>query len=390
MGTASTNRRKRADLLFCGDFAPVRRFEPIALAKGGAIFGDLQPHIASADFAIVNVEAPLCSPGRPNPKSGPHLRADPRCADALAEAGFRVAGLANNHCLDYGERGLRETRDTLRATGLKTCGADLTRREAEEAAVITANGLRVAIVAVAEQEFNAASENTAGAAIVSPIDTMRQIRDAALRADAIIVSLHAGNELYPLPRPGLKKLCRFLIDCGAHAVVCHHTHVPGPIETYKERPICYGLGNLIFDRFSNEKEWADAYAAKISVLQDPHGSTSIECEFIPYTQTVETFGIRLKTGDELSEFHNMMTERASVVSDDQALRAAWKTYCMSNEFVAIAGQYLPFRFPGMRRVASVIPFHRLFSPRHFSLERLNKVRCESHREFLITVLENQC
>ncbi len=43
------------------------------------------------------------------------------------------------------------------------------------------------------------------------------------------------------------KRCRFMVDMGADAVVCSHTHCPLPWEMYCDRPIVYGLGNLVFE-----------------------------------------------------------------------------------------------------------------------------------------------
>ena len=38
------------------------------------------------------------------------------------------------------------------------------------------------------------------------------------------------------------------IDAGADLILGTHPHVAEPIEIYHHRPICYSLGNCLFDR----------------------------------------------------------------------------------------------------------------------------------------------
>jgi poly-gamma-glutamate synthesis protein (capsule biosynthesis protein) len=39
-----------------------------------------------------------------------------------------------------------------------------------------------------------------------------------------------------------------LIDAGADALICHHTHTLQTIEQYHGHPIYYSIGNFIFDQ----------------------------------------------------------------------------------------------------------------------------------------------
>jgi poly-gamma-glutamate synthesis protein (capsule biosynthesis protein) len=77
-------------------------------------------------------------------------------------------------------------------------------------------------------------------------------RVARLRAadpqSVIIVSLHWGAEHTLTPVPAQRLDAHRLIDAGADALVCHHTHTLQTIETYRGRPIYYSLGNFIFDQ----------------------------------------------------------------------------------------------------------------------------------------------
>jgi poly-gamma-glutamate synthesis protein (capsule biosynthesis protein) len=98
--------------------------------------------------------------------------------------------------------------------------------------VIFNHFLCIAIIAVDEYEFSSADTNAVGASPLDPIDTIYQIESAKQKVDFLFVSIHAGNENFTYPRPGLRKICRYFVDKGADSVVCHHPHVPGAYEFY--------------------------------------------------------------------------------------------------------------------------------------------------------------
>ena len=143
-------------LIFTGDFAPCRGFEPVAISKGAAIFGDLEAGITAADVAFVNLEVPFCLGGMGIAKSGPNLRAHPDCVRALAEAKFDVIGLANNHLMDFGSDGLKETMQVCQKAGLTICGSGTDLAEAQRPIIINKKKVKIAFIAVAEHESSIA------------------------------------------------------------------------------------------------------------------------------------------------------------------------------------------------------------------------------------------
>lgn len=79
------------------------------LDKKEHVWGDGPPLIQSADLSLTNLECPLTA-HKPINKFGPALKASQDCIDALKP--FSVIGLANNHILDYGKKGLENTLQT--------------------------------------------------------------------------------------------------------------------------------------------------------------------------------------------------------------------------------------------------------------------------------------
>jgi len=64
----------------------------------------------------------------------------------------------------------------------------------------------------------------------------------------VFICLHANYELDRAPQPSHRDFSRRLIDLGADGVIFHHSHVVGFVETYKNKVICYGVGNWAASR----------------------------------------------------------------------------------------------------------------------------------------------
>lgn len=372
--------------LFAGDFAPCRGFERIALGRGKEIFGDLQVDIAEADLSFLNLETPLCINGKPIKKSGPNIRAHPDCIHAILDAGFNAVGLANNHVLDFGVEGLKETMAACRGVGLPTCGAGKNLKEAQVPLILERKMVKVAFIAVAEHEFSiAGTAAMPGSAPLDPIDNTTQIEDAVKKADFVFVIVHGGNEYFPYPRPGLRKICRFFIDRGADAVLCHHVHVPGAYEFFKGKPIVYSLGNLIFDTSKPPISWDKGYTVNL----DYHVKTKAltKFEILPYSQSVVQGGIKKIQGHKKIMFLEKIAEYNRVLGDNFAYMRAWDEFCKKEKNMLLLKNYSPFNFRGMRKISEIFNPELFLMPTNASKQvKLNMIRCQSHLELLQRVL----
>ena len=98
-------------ILFTGDFCPINRVEDVILMGDFlALSNDFLPIIQSADLAITNLECPITDSQMIISKTGPALKASPRAAEFLNQAGFNLVTLANNHIMDFGQRDRKSTR----------------------------------------------------------------------------------------------------------------------------------------------------------------------------------------------------------------------------------------------------------------------------------------
>ncbi len=210
-----------------------------------------------ADVTVGNLECAVGSGGTPARKSYTFL-APPAAAASVANAGFDVVTLANNHSLDYGPEALAEGLHLLDAAGVRAVGAGLTEAEAHRPAVISANGLRLAFLGYVDVPVEGGGFNTAtweargdhpGLAWARAERIAADVAAAKQQADIVVVMLHSGYEGQSAPTDTQRRAAHAAIDAGAALVLGAHPHVLQGAERYENGFIAYSLGNFVFDGF---------------------------------------------------------------------------------------------------------------------------------------------
>jgi len=220
----------------------------------GAVAGLMR----QADLAVVNLECAVTAAIRRwsgAPKAY-YFRAPLVAARTLAAAGVGLVSLANNHVLDFGVRGLRETIDALDREGIAHAGAGADRDAALAPALVDRHGLRFGMAAFCDhqRDFAAAShrpgiawldlEQEAGA-----LDAFGRAL-ALLRAAGVdwpILSLHWGPNMVARPSARFRRLARGAVEIGWKIVYGHSAHVFQGIELHDGSPILYAAGDLVDD-----------------------------------------------------------------------------------------------------------------------------------------------
>jgi hypothetical protein len=255
-----------------GDVMLGRGVGEVAADDPESVFADVRHQISSADLAMGNLESPLTV--RSHVSLSPNaLEADPATAHLLAGAGFDLMGVANNHSVDAGPAGLRDTQHALRKAGLRSVGAGAADR-AYRPAVLEANGLRVAVLAFdATAAGVPATASTAGVAEWNASQARSAVRHAARNADLVIVGIHGGTEYRARRDPYVAALGRRLARWGADVVWGTHPHVVQPVRSIdpdgdgRRTVVATSLGNLLFDQFIP----GTRRGAMLEVLADERG-----------------------------------------------------------------------------------------------------------------------
>lgn len=211
------------------------------------------------DARIVNLETSVTTSDDWQPK-GINYRMNPANVGCLNAAGIDCCVLANNHVLDWGHAGLRDTLETLRSAGIRTAGAGCDDAEAFRPATLDVAGKgRVLVYAFGTTDSGiprgwAASDHSPGINLLpdlSPRRAARLAREIALArcpGDIVVVSIHWGSNWgYGVPAAHVAFAHRLIDEGGADIIHGHSSHHPKSVETYKGKPILYGCGDFLND-----------------------------------------------------------------------------------------------------------------------------------------------
>ena len=162
------------------------------------------------------------------------FKAEPEMIAALELAGVDVVSTANNHARDQGSHGVEFTLDWLQRHQIAVVGTGSSAEAAHAGVVIERNGMQVRIPGIhlrPVQRESCRYGRPRGGDGCCP-RCVRMWPGWRLRADAIIVSMHAGIEYSPKSNAQQMTFARAAIDAGASVVVGHHPHVTQPWERY--------------------------------------------------------------------------------------------------------------------------------------------------------------
>jgi poly-gamma-glutamate capsule biosynthesis protein CapA/YwtB (metallophosphatase superfamily) len=228
------------------------------------------------DVVFTNFEATVAKKGQPNNtvlREGNSL-APPEAMDALKDMGFNLLSLANNHSWDLKVQGIQNAIEEANRRNLAHAGTGNSLEQATEPAYLRTPKGTVALVAMAsglvrpgasaapsrpgENELRVEAGNKPNQEDAQRI--LQSIRDAASRADLVIVYQH--NHVYDkpfatifaeelpdrlVPPDWIKNWAHAEIDAGANVVVMHGAPVVQGVEIYRGGLILYDLGNFIFN-----------------------------------------------------------------------------------------------------------------------------------------------
>lgn len=191
------------------------------------------------------------------------FRADIAHAKALANAGFNILSLANNHTPNQSQKGLISTFSSLTDAGIAYVGAGKNVKEAYSPTITSINDdFKVSWLAYNDRDvvpesygagLTSKGADWAGTALMNESKLEEEIAEAKLLSQFVIVSMHSGTEYKETPNESQQTFAHRAIDAGADLVIGHHPHVVQTVEKYKEKYIFYSLGNFIFDQmFSDE------------------------------------------------------------------------------------------------------------------------------------------
>jgi poly-gamma-glutamate synthesis protein (capsule biosynthesis protein) len=277
----------------------------------------LKKIITSHDVFCCNFEAPILDEKTEYlslKKAGPHILQSKMAAEIMFNGeGGNLVSIANNHIMDYGAKGLRNTIDFFLNRNIPVIGAGFSFESAYKPIIYeTAHKIKVGILALAQAGFGAYKSNKTlcGHAWIHHPYVSKIIFDLRKEVDVLIVFTHAGLESEVIPLPEWQDSYRNLIDCGADLVIGSHPHIIQGYEVYNKKYIFYSLGNFYFfdEKTEEDIEWNRGILVSVDT----------ECMDLPEIIPISV-NKRGVDEDDSQEFRDCIALRTSFVSNKAEL-----------------------------------------------------------------------
>ena len=281
------------------------------------LFTDTVSLFEGCDYSVVNLECALTESQNPIHKIGGNQKAPAQTARVLKDLGVDLCALSNNHIMDFGEEGIRDTTRTLEENGLAHTGFGENYADSRKNFLLEKNGERICLITVCEHEYCYATEERMGARPYDEYDTMEDIAAAKKTADRVIVLYHGGKEYCRYPSPRLRKLCRAMVRRGADLVLCQHSHCIGAYEAYEGGHILYGQGNFHYTEPCPHEVWYTGLAVHYDTLANT-------VEFTP----IRAFDYHIELAKDGKEIMDAFRKRCESLQDG-TWRQEWRAFCES-------------------------------------------------------------
>jgi poly-gamma-glutamate synthesis protein (capsule biosynthesis protein) len=194
-----------------------------------------------SDLALANLEGPISAKAIDDDwQSGSMIfNFPPETVNTLKYMHFNALSLANNHSSNAGQSGFQNTENVLGQAGIQYAGS---QDNFDDSNLMRIKGdIPISVITLDQ--------------LVNPNQTkvVAMIKKEKAAGQFVIVMPHWGVEYQAKHDASQSGVAHSWIDAGADLVVGSHPHVTQDSEIYKNRPIIYSLGNLVFDQYFSKE-----------------------------------------------------------------------------------------------------------------------------------------
>ena len=247
---------------------PYGFFRTVAQRGMSYPFQSLKEVTGTDDLTIANLEGILSDRKLIREKKKFNFQGETAYTEILEKGSIEAVGLANNHSLDYGYEGYKDTIHALDRAGIGWFGRD------EPAIWCSPSDIRIGFVGAL---FNLSGQRSS--VLQRQVEELRNLGCAC-----VILVMHAGTEYSEKPDAHQKQIVQKAYQCGCDLVVGHHPHVSQGFTFYKNMPVAYSLGNCVFGGAMYPKE-RDAIILQAVISFEEGEMRGIQLRFYPIAIT---------------------------------------------------------------------------------------------------------
>ncbi len=262
----------------------------------GYFFENVYDIFSQDDMTIVNLEGVLTFSEELNPGRTYNIKGDPEYVNLLTGGSVEAVSMANNHRLDFGESGTKDTLAALEPAGIVYAYDS-------NVGIYEAKGIRIGFVSVNEIGWGQGVEQLM-------MDGIAKLREEEV--DLILACCHWGIERDFYPTEFQQKFGRECIDWGADLVIGHHPHVLQGVEEYQGKYIIYSLANFCFGANRNPSDKDTMIAQQTFTFVEGQKQEETEFRIIPCSITSDPsrndYRPTPSAGDEASRIISRVNE----------------------------------------------------------------------------------
>ena len=227
-------------------------------------FSGLKEIFENDDMTFINLECTLKNSDE-GEKSGKlyRFRGPTEYTEILKACSIEQVNIANNHFVDYQEKGKVSTKNALREAGIPFSGYS-------QLYVWDVKGHRIGFAGVREQIYNQRPEIIA--------EETRKLRDQG--CEVVIYSCHWGTEYSPEHNEKQIEMASACAYAGVDIVIGNHPHVVQGVDRIGDTVVLWSLGNLCFGG-TKELTTYDATLAQLGLIFDENGYQGVNLSLIP-------------------------------------------------------------------------------------------------------------
>jgi len=189
--------------------------------------------LLKADLVFANLESPVVD-NCPRFDHGFSFCTDPKMVDGLVFSGVDVVNLANNHILNFGQKGLKDTQKYLDNSNISFTGVNNLVIKKIEDTTFGFLGFDFTVNVPTQKDWHL-------------------IKESDSKVDVLIVGVHWGEEYKDKANNNQRRWAREMIENGADVLSGHHSHWVEDYEYINGKPVYYSLGNFVFDQMWSEE-----------------------------------------------------------------------------------------------------------------------------------------
>lgn len=353
------------------------------------ILGDLFPKtvqkcpcLPENDFCVANLECAITEKENSIKKDGPTLKISPDKIGVLKSLGVNLVGLANNHILDYGSDGLKDTIGILKNNGISYAG----HSQESPFFIKEIKGKQVGFYFISEHQYNYFEKENVGVNLLKQDRCFADVKELKSHCNVVFVMFHGGKEYYEYPTPIQQVICRKFVDSGADAVFCQHSHCVGSEEKYNGATILYGQGNFIFPYRDNKH-----FKTGLIIQAFIEDNNSVSLKYIP-TVHMQPNIVEIATENEANKIIHEFNCRTNKLSKDGA-------ESIYNSYIEECGLDFLYRLFNKSKLYVRLDTSRYFKNRmlkryikrnqKYLLYLYNYFNCETHVEYIKCIIDKQ-